>query len=109
MTSHSILSPHGEGYCRHCRFVVGLDADGLMDHHTRGSVTEYGSRTIPEKCKGSGAKPAKVTPYAASKNRFLMRLPMAVCPVCGGRAAKTRGGRLASHGPYCAGSGRIVQ
>lgn len=93
----SILSPHGEGYCRACRFVVGLTEDGKMDHHMRGTVTDYGHKGVAEMCKGSFKRPAKVTPYAAAKNRFITRLAKVTCHLCGNRVNRRLDGRYGSH------------
>lgn len=76
----TILSPHGEGYCRYCRFVVGLGADGLMDQHyyNRGQVADA---TKP--CKGSLRIPPKVTPYASKLAMFKVTAQKITCPGCG--------------------------
>jgi len=71
------LSPHGEGYCRWCFFVVGLDHDGLLTAHERNGLYE-----APKTCKGSGTRPPKVTPYASRKAAFLTRSPREWCPTC---------------------------
>lgn len=93
----SILSPYGEGYCRVCRFIVGLDENSLLDHHVRGTVTDYGHKGVAEMCKGSFKRPAKVTPYYAAKNRFLTRLSKVTCHLCGNRVNRRLDDRYASH------------
>ena len=50
----SILSEHGEGYCAVCRFVVGLDATGMLDFHSRGRYAEYAQPASG--CKGGGKR-----------------------------------------------------
>lgn len=59
----TILSPHGEGYCRWCQFVVGLGSSGLLAPHVRG---KNGDRW----CPGSDTTPPKVTPYSSRKAMF---------------------------------------
>lgn len=109
----SILSPHGEGYCRHCRFVLGLDYLGRLDYHVRGTVTDYGHKGVPEMCEGSGRKPAKVTPYYAAKNRFITRLAKVTCHVCGQRVNRRLDKRYASHNggdrTPCPGGYRLIR
>jgi hypothetical protein len=73
----TILSPYGEGYCRQCRFIVGLGPTGLLDYHSRGNV--YGPPTV---CDGGGRRPAKVTPYMSRKSVFKVRIPDDYCPGC---------------------------
>lgn len=86
----------------------------MLDFHVRGSVTDYGARGVPEKCKGSGTKPAKVTPYAASKSRFITRMPKAFCPLCRQRVSTRIDGRFASHrvapgvAPPCHGGYKLI-
>ena len=70
------LSPHGEGYCRHCRFILGLDDRGRLDLHMRGPVTDR------QMCKGSGARPARRTPVESRKSRFVTRGEKIRCPRC---------------------------
>ena len=76
----SILSPHGEGYCRHCRFIIGLDADGFMDRHwyNRGVHTDDS-----KPCKGSFRRPAVDTPYRSNLSIFKATPQYEACPVCG--------------------------
>jgi len=84
MREPSILSPYGEGYCRHCRFMVGLQANGLLDVHYRGrhSHDRYGAELKP--CTGSDRQPAPAyrVPYWSRKSRFRYEPPVAECPVC---------------------------
>lgn len=76
----TILSEFGEGYCRTCRFVVGLTEDGLIADHVRGQVMNWeNDRRL---CKGSGGRPPKVTPYSSTKARFRVTAEKVVCPVC---------------------------
>ena len=70
----TILSPHGEGYCSWCAFIVGLDEQGKMDPHRRGSGQDS--------CKGSGRRPAKRTPYQTRRGIFRVTPGSAVC-ACG--------------------------
>lgn len=77
----SILSPYGEGYCKVCRFIVGLGPDGLIEEHTRldpESVHSVGRKP----CPGGDRTPPKRIPYAAGKNRFLTRSKRVECPYC---------------------------
>lgn len=93
----TILSPYGEGYCRQCRFILGLGPDGRLDHHSRGNV--YGQPTV---CEGGGRLPAKVTPYASRKSAFRVRIPDDYCPGCKQVVATTtHGGQIvyAKHFP----------
>lgn len=72
------LSPYGEGYCKACQFVIGLDCDGRVAQHWRGA---HGLMTSRE-CKGSGWKPPKVTPYSSRKAAFTANAPDVRCPEC---------------------------
>lgn len=95
MREPTILSPFGEGYCRHCRFIVGLGPDGLLDRHCRGrhSRDRYGAEL--EACKGSNRRPVppQRVPYWSRRSRFRYEPPMARCPRCGQDAkASTFGG-----------------
>lgn len=83
----SILSPYGEGYCRFCRFVVGLNEYGLLDGHRRGLSMEgrYAETSNAPLCKGSDRAPAKVTPYQSKKSAFRMNVAMGECRTCGRR------------------------
>lgn len=83
----SILSPNGEGYCRYCRFVVGLDDGGLLDRHARGAILlsalAYGTEPVqPPACKGSGTLPPKITPYRSAKSAFKAVPRKTLCPRC---------------------------
>lgn len=105
----SILSEHGEGYCATCRFVVGLDATGMMDPHVRGRYGEYVQPATG--CKGGGRRPAKITPYSSRKSAFRIRVEMDTCLQCGLRV-EVVGEMLAWHsifrygGEKCPGSGK---
>lgn len=79
----TILSEHGEGYCRQCRFVVGLDSAGRLQSHRRGAsmVDRYGDAQAP-RCSGSYRTPARVTPYMSRKSAFRFEPELAVCPKC---------------------------
>jgi hypothetical protein len=93
----TILSPYGEGYCRQCRFIIGLGPTGLLDYHSRGNV--YGPPTV---CDGGGRRPAKVTPYMSRKSVFKVRIPDDYCPGCKQVVATTtHGGQTvyAKHSP----------
>lgn len=101
------LSPYGEGYCRACLFVVGLDHLGRLEAHSRNNSIYRDER---QECKGSGAKPPKVTPYASRKAAFRVTAPDVWCPGCKQWATSVpqHGIRVyAQHG--CALSGRPVQ
>jgi hypothetical protein len=76
--SETLLSPYGEGYCRVCRFVVGLGPSGLLVPHMRG----VGVAWEPKPCKGSATVPPKVTPYASRKSAFRVTAPTRWCPTC---------------------------
>ena len=84
----AILGEHGEGYCRHCRFVVALTPGGrLVTHYRKG-----------ERCDGSLKAPAKVTPYSSRKSAFSTRAPVVECPVCKRRVKLMDDGRMTSSG-----------
>lgn len=77
------LSPHGEGYCTVCRFIVGLDADGVISFHERPDPDASGYHTPARTCcRGTGKVPPKRTPYASEKNRFYTRPAKLECPRC---------------------------
>lgn len=82
------LSPWGEGYCRHCCFVVGLTYDGQLAEHTRGAQLMY-----PKPCKGGGTKAPKVTPYSSRKAAFRLSAPDVWCPACKQFVRSTRQGQ----------------
>lgn len=88
----TILGPHGEGYCRACRFVVGLGPDGLLEGHTRGKGLAH-----PIACPGGDRRPAKVTPYASRKAAFRVNVPMGVCLRCVRTVEVEPDGRLIVH------------
>lgn len=89
----TILSPFGEGYCRVCRFVVGLDEFGMLDRHTRGG---HGA-LVPNPCKGSGKTPPKLTPYSSRLSAFRFSPRKVDCPVCGRNVAVLSDGRIQGH------------
>ena len=76
-----IASPHGDGYCPVCRFIVGLDPDLLLENHTREDSNYASGRAL---CKGSGRRPPKKIPYSSTKSRFKVKAAKVPCPVCGG-------------------------
>lgn len=82
----SILSPHGEGYCSHCRFVIGLDKFGLMDGHSRGANGAGEGKP----CPGSARRPAGRTPYASRLSMFRVTSPDTWCPECRQSVKTTR-------------------
>ena len=82
------LSPYGEGYCRWCRFVVGLGPDGMLEPHSRG-----------EECAGGGTRPPKVTPYSSKRSRFGTVQRKAFCYVCEQEVPLLGDGALKSHRP----------
>lgn len=94
----TILGPHGEGYCRHCRFIEPLDQHGAIEAH--------GSHP----CEGGGTRPPARTPYASKLSSFTTVPPYAECPVCKGRAAVVTAGKVMGRhfagANVCAGTGR---
>lgn len=78
-----IASPHGDGYCPVCRFIVGLDPDLLLENHTREDSNHVSGRAL---CKGSGRRPPKRIPYSSTKSRFKVKAARVPCPVCGRQA-----------------------
>lgn len=92
MPEPSILSPFGEGYCLYCRFIIGLDADGVMSLHSRGRNVDRYSAGYLAPCRGSGRRPAKRAPYSSRKSRFRLTPPAAVCPTCGNEVAVSQYG-----------------
>lgn len=84
MPEPSILSPYGEGYCKVCRFIVGLGPDGLMDRHSRGRNLDRYSSNHNKPCKGSGRRPAPASrvPYWSRRSRFRYEAPVVRCPHC---------------------------
>lgn len=77
----SILSPYGEGYCRVCRFIVGLDASGLIERHTRLDPESIHSGAR-KPCPGGDRTPPKRIPLTAGKSRFRIRGKKTECPLC---------------------------
>ena len=86
----TILGPYGEGYCRYCRFVEGLDQYGLLNSHIRGALGRSYTED-PKPCKGSSRKPAKVTPYMSRLSVFVTRPRKVDCPQCGARVQLVTG------------------
>lgn len=118
MASADLLSPHGEGYCGRCQFVVGLDPKGRLERHYRGRHLDH--RGYGTACKGSGRRPWKRTPYACRRNVFRFRAPLVTCPACGVPTviihSTLSGDRLKHHWPpalpaklaWCTGSNQLV-
>lgn len=65
----TILSEHGEGYCRVCRFIEPLTELGVIAEHYRGQVP-VGSVGDRKPCKGSHMKPPRLTPYFSRLAEF---------------------------------------
>lgn len=89
----TILSPHGEGYCRVCRFVVGLNESGLLDQHARGGHGYLAANP----CKGSGKTPPRLTPYSSRLSAFRSTPRKVDCPACGRNVAVLSDGRIQGH------------
>lgn len=81
----TILSPHGEGYCRWCQFTVGLTPHGLLERHYRGKYSDG----VGAMCKGSDTVPPKLTPYSSRKAAFRVVPKTARCPGCVQEVATT--------------------
>lgn len=77
------LSPYGEGYCRWCFFIVGLECDGLLSPHQRGLSSDR------KECPGSDTRPPKMAPYASRKAAFRVKTDDAWCPGCGQKVRTT--------------------
>lgn len=75
-----LLSPHGEGYCRTCRFVEGLDASGALEKHERSKPATFGLER--EACPGSGRRPRPI-PFSSRLAAFRTTPPRVTCPGCG--------------------------
>lgn len=86
------LSPWGEGYCRHCCFVVGLTYDGLLVLHDRGAQLHSNAA-----CKGGGTKAPKVTPYSSRKAAFTTRSEKVNCHICRREVHLLADGRMVAH------------
>lgn len=71
------LSDFGEGYCRVCRFVLGLREDGTLSIHHRAAGTAAATR-----CGGSGMKPGPRIPKTSRKNAFSTIPKYVTCPFC---------------------------
>ena len=91
------LSPYGEGYCRWCCFVVGLDRNGLLVRHFRGGS---GDELLgPRSCPGTGTRPPKITPYTSRKARFRVKAQKATCHLCRREVSLMADGRMTFHAP----------
>lgn len=86
------LSPWGEGYCRHCCFVVGLNYAGQLVEHDRGAQLHSNAR-----CKGSLTRPPKVTPYSSRKAAFTTKSEKVACYVCRREVHLLADGRMTAH------------
>ena len=86
----TILGRYGEGYCRICHFVEALDQRGRIIDHARG----FGA-TDP--CKGSGARPPKLTPVTSRLAAFRVDPPREVCEYCWTEAPLSPFGTFARH------------
>lgn len=89
----SILGPYGEGYCRVCKFIEPLDPAGLIEAHSRGQMIS------PHECKGSGGRPAKVTPRESRLVAFKTKSEKVQCPVCKRTVNLLNDGRMTQHTP----------
>lgn len=85
----SILSEHGEGYCRYCVFVVGLDPAGMLARHWRGQTAT--------ECKGSGTRPPARTPLVSRKAMFRVTAKRVDCPTCKRSVPLLADGRMNGH------------
>lgn len=96
----TILSEFGDGYCRVCHFIVGLDAHGLLLVHVRGAhglVARYGE-TNPA-CKGSDRAPTKLTPFTSRLAAFSTKARRDQCPACHQEIVVEHSGRWKVHSP----------
>lgn len=75
------LSPYGEGYCRTCQFIVGLDERGRLEKHWRGR-TGVCYEPDPPACSGGGKRPGRRVPYWTVRGRFYYDPWRAQCPAC---------------------------
>ncbi len=92
------LSPHGEGYCTVCRFVIGLTEKGLLERHWRGSVGGEGWNSQGWECKGSNRRPGRTTPVTSRLAAFRVKAKKTYCPTCGrGSLFEDRNGKLPAH------------
>lgn len=74
-----IFSPHGDGYCKECHFVVGLEEDGLLEVHYRGaSLKAY----VREPCPGSDTRPGRRQPKESRNAAFTTKGTRNTCGVC---------------------------
>lgn len=81
----TLLSEYGEGYCKVCRFIVGLDEKGRLAVHTRGAAVSARWGSTPNPCKGSLRRPAPENrvPYRALKSIFRLTPAKGRCLSCG--------------------------
>lgn len=80
-----VLSPYGEGYCRTCQFIVGLDERGRLETHWRGRTVNRWEAD-PDACAGTGRRPGRRVPYWTVKGQFRYDPWRAHCPACGAEA-----------------------
>lgn len=108
------LSDFGEGYCRVCRFILGLDEKGRLVPHVRGIEPAYTS-IARKPCDGSGRAPAKVTPITSRKSAFSTLARTERCPECSRQIQIIPPGRWAAHTPdlqtsrYCEMAGKTFR
>jgi hypothetical protein len=102
----TILGPHGEGYCKVCHFIVGLDRNGLLINHKRGIDSIAGGI-----CKGSLKVPPKLTPITSKLAAFKTSAPVRRCPYCVEDVSLTSLKTFSRHwsqpSVMCQGSGRF--
>lgn len=78
-----ILSPHGEGYCTDCQFMVGLEEDGLLEVHYRGVNRDA--------CPGSDTRPGRRVPKESRNAAFTTKAEQRVCATCSRKVSVRRG------------------
>lgn len=74
-----ISSPHGDGYCKECHFVVGLEEDGLLEVHYRGASLQAYERAA---CPGSDTRPGRRQPKESRNAAFTTKGTHNTCKVC---------------------------
>lgn len=74
-----ISSPHGDGYCKECHFVVGLEEDGLLEVHYRGASLQVYERAA---CPGSDTRPGRRQPKESRDAAFTTKGTHNTCKVC---------------------------